>query len=142
MGGEYEPNFNVIINNSKVSGHHAIIPTVNIKTADIDNLPSGEHNILKLIGVEDSPTFKRTKVVNMSEETQMILQAAQYLDSETILKHLPFLSPDEIEEVMERKQAEEAERFEQAMALQGMEMETENGNGNSGNDTESGIIKE
>lgn len=49
LGGEYEPNFNVIINNSKVSGHHAIIPTVNIKTADIDNLPSGEHNILKLI---------------------------------------------------------------------------------------------
>lgn len=49
LGGEYEPNFNIIIDNSKVSGHHAIIPTVNIKTADIDNLPSGEHNILKLI---------------------------------------------------------------------------------------------
>lgn len=77
-------------------------------------------HILKLIGIEDSPTFKRTKVVNMSEETLMILQAAQYLDSETVLKHLPFLSPDEIEEVMERKQAEEAERMEQAMALQGM----------------------
>lgn len=26
LGGEYEPNFNAIINNSKVSGHHAIIP--------------------------------------------------------------------------------------------------------------------
>ena len=78
-----------------------------------------EH-ILKLIGIEDSPTFKRTKVVNMSEETQMVLQAASYLDSETILKHLPFLSPDEIEEIMERKQAEEMERFDQAMALQGI----------------------
>lgn len=76
--------------------------------------------LLKLIGVEDSPTFKRTKVVNMGEETQMVLQAAQFLDSETILKHLPFLSPDEIEEIMERKQAEEMERMEQAMALQGM----------------------
>ena len=49
LGGQYEPNFNVIINNSKVSGHHAIIPTVNIKTANIGTLPSGEHNILKLI---------------------------------------------------------------------------------------------
>lgn len=49
LGGEYEPNFNIIINNDKVSGHHAIIPTINIKTADIDNLPSGEKNILKLI---------------------------------------------------------------------------------------------
>lgn len=77
-------------------------------------------HILQLIGVEDSPTFKRTKVINVAEETQTILQAAQYLDDETILKHLPFLSPDEIEEVLERKKIEEAERFEQAMALQGM----------------------
>lgn len=78
-------------------------------------------NILKLIGIEDSPTFKRTKVVNMAEETSMVLQSAQYLDSETILKHLPFLSPDEIDEIMEKKQAEEMERFEQAMAMQGMQ---------------------
>lgn len=76
-------------------------------------------NVLKLVGVEDSPTFKRTKVVNMGEETQMILQAAQYLDSETVLKHLPFLSPDEIEDIMAAKQAEEMERFQQAMALEG-----------------------
>lgn len=76
-------------------------------------------NILKLIGVEDSPTFKRTKVVNMSEETQMVLQAANFLDAETVLKHLPFLSPDEIEDIMIKKQAEEMDRFDQAMALKG-----------------------
>ena len=76
--------------------------------------------ILKLIGIEDSPKFKRTKVVNMSEDTKMLLMAADYLDKETILRHLPFLSPDEIDTVLERKQEEEAERFEQAMALQGM----------------------
>ena len=76
-----------------------------------------EH-LLKLIGVEDSPTFKRTKVTNMPEETQMVLQAANYLDTETVLKHLPFLSPDEIEEIMERKQAEEMERFQQAVTMQ------------------------
>ena len=75
--------------------------------------------LLKLVGVEDSPTFKRTKVTNMLEETQMVLQAAQYLDNETVLKHLPFLSPDEIKDVLERKQKEEMERFQQAMALQG-----------------------
>lgn len=79
-------------------------------------------HILKLINIEDSPTFKRTKVVNMAEETQMILQSANYLDSETILKHLPFLSPDEIKDIMERKQAEEMDRFNQAMALQGQEV--------------------
>ena len=87
-------------------------------------------HILKLIGIEDSPTFKRTKVVNMSEETQMVLQAAQFLDTQTILEHLPFLSPDEIEDIMERKTEEEAERFDQAMALQGMgEMPTGEGGG-------------
>ena len=49
------------------------------------------------------------------------MQAAQFLDSETILKHLPFLSPDEIDGILERKQAEEMERIEQAMTMQGME---------------------
>lgn len=68
--------------------------------------------LLKLIGIEDSPTFKRTKVVNMMEETNMVLAAAQYLDSETILKHLPFLSPDEIEDILVRKEEEEAARYE------------------------------
>ena len=70
-------------------------------------------NVLKLIGIEDSPTFKRTKVTNMTEETNMILSAADYLDRETVLKHLPFLSPDEIEDIMIRKDQEEAERYEQ-----------------------------
>lgn len=77
-------------------------------------------NILKLVGIEDSPVFKRTKVVNMQEETQMVLSAAEYLDSTTILEHLPFLSPDEIETIIENKKAEEMERFEQAMTMQGM----------------------
>ena len=81
-------------------------------------------HILKLIGIEDSPSFKRTRITNMAEDTQMILSAADYLDTETVLQHLPFLSPDEIEDIMEKKQAEEAERFEQAMAMEGMGTET------------------
>ena len=79
--------------------------------------------ILDLAGIkDDSPTFKRTRVTNMAEETQMVLSAAQYLDSETILKHLPFLSPDEIDEIIMRKKDEELERYDQMMALQGAEM--------------------
>lgn len=92
--------------------------------------------ILKLIGIEDSPTFKRTKVVNMSEETQMLLQAANYLDSETILKHLPFLSPDEIEEIQERKQAEEMERYEQMMQMQGVQEIPETGEADQGEEAQ------
>ena len=76
--------------------------------------------LLNLIGIEDSPTFKRTKVVNMMEETQMLLTAAEYLDERTVLEHLPFLSPDEIDTIMENKAEEEAQRFEQAMMMEGM----------------------
>ena len=75
--------------------------------------------ILKLLGIEDSPVFKRTRVTNQAEETQMVLSAAQYLDNETILKHLPFLSPDEIDEILERQKEEELARYEQMEAMQG-----------------------
>lgn len=68
--------------------------------------------VLELIGVEDSPTYKRNQLTNKTEETNNVLAAAQYLDDETILKHLPFLSPDEIDGILERKQEEEANRYE------------------------------
>lgn len=38
-----------VINNSKVSDHHAIIPTVNVADADFGELPSGEQKVLSLI---------------------------------------------------------------------------------------------
>lgn len=67
--------------------------------------------ILELIGVNAQITFKRNRVANMSEETTMVLQAAQYLDTETILKHLPFLNHDEIDNILDNLIREEAERF-------------------------------
>lgn len=69
-------------------------------------------NILDLAGIEDDPTFKRSTIVNQTEETNMVLSAAQYLDDETILKHLPFISIDEVNDILARKTEEEAERFE------------------------------
>ena len=38
-----------VINNSKVSDHYAIIPTVNVVDADFGELPSGEQKVLSLI---------------------------------------------------------------------------------------------
>lgn len=67
--------------------------------------------LFKLVGIEDNPTFKRSRIVNQLEETQMILTAAQYLDDETILKHLPFLTPDEVDEIQKRKAAEDLNRM-------------------------------
>lgn len=82
-------------------------------------------NILKLQGIEDIPQFKRNKIANQSEATTMILQASNYLDDETVLKHLPFLSPDEIENILKNKEKEEAERFKLASAIQNMQQTDE-----------------
>lgn len=70
-------------------------------------------NILDLAGIEDDPSFNRSTVINQTEETNMVLSAGQYLDDETILRHLPFLSTDEIDEILLRKDKEEADRFAQ-----------------------------
>lgn len=69
------------------------------------------NGLLALAGIDDTPTFKRSPVTNDSEETDMVLAAASYLDEETILNKLPFLSTDEVEQVLERKAAESVERF-------------------------------
>ena len=49
FGISHIPDIKKVINNSKVSGHHAIIPTSGISTADLSSLPTGEKNILTLI---------------------------------------------------------------------------------------------
>jgi len=46
---EYTPNIDKIINNAKVSDHHAILPTNKGIHADISALHKGEGNILKLV---------------------------------------------------------------------------------------------
>lgn len=68
--------------------------------------------LLDLIGVEDSPVFKRSTIVNQTEETQMVLSAGQYLDDETILKHLPFLTPEEVDGILDRVAKENLNRFD------------------------------
>ena len=52
FGISHIPDISKVINNSKVSGHHAIIPTSNIVTVDLDALPTGDRNILTLIATK------------------------------------------------------------------------------------------
>ncbi len=52
FGISHTPDIKKVINNSKVSGHHAIIPTSGIATADLSSLPTGEKNILTLIATK------------------------------------------------------------------------------------------
>lgn len=49
-----------------------------------------------IAGLEpETPTFERSQIINMLEITEMVLMAAAYLDDETIIDKLPFLSSDE-----------------------------------------------
>ena len=53
-----------------------------------------------IAGLEpEVPTFERSQVVNAMEETEMVLMAATYLDDETVVEMLPFLSSDQKERV-------------------------------------------
>ena len=73
--------------------------------------------ILALIGIEDTPIFKRNRISNQAEQTAMVLSAAEHLDEETILKKLPFLTVDEIPKVLANRFKENMERIELAQEL-------------------------
>ena len=46
---DFFPEISRMINGSKVSDHHALIPTLEIEKADLSAIPTGELNILKLV---------------------------------------------------------------------------------------------
>ena len=67
--------------------------------------------LFKIVGIEDTPKFVRSKIVNQQEETETVMLAAEYLDDETILKHLPWLTSEEVDEILKRKSSEELGRM-------------------------------
>lgn len=69
------------------------------------------YQLFALIGIDDEPTFTRSKIVNQLEQTQMVLMAAEYLGDEFTLKHLPWLTQEEVTEILQQKSAEELSRF-------------------------------
>lgn len=84
------------------------------------------NGILELLGIEDTPTFTRSRIINELEVTQMVLSSAQYLDDETILKKLPFISASEVDDILGRMDKEEMERFDgQGEEADGQEVETD-----------------
>ena len=66
--------------------------------------------LFKIVGIDDEPSFTRSKVTNQLEQTQMVLLAANYLDDETVLNKLPWLTQEEVAEILKRKAAEDIER--------------------------------
>lgn len=82
--------------------------------------------ILDLAGIDDEPSYTRSRIINRSEETQTILMGAEYYDDEYITKKLLTINgdADQYDALMERKAAEETERVEEETDFQPQE-ETE-----------------
>lgn len=57
------------------------------------------------------PQFKRNRISNQREQVEMVMLSAQYLDDETVLSKLPFISVDEVDEILGRKDAAEGRLF-------------------------------
>lgn len=51
VAGAYRADIKQLIDDSKVSDHHAIIPTSALGNTPLENLPKGEQNLLKLIAI-------------------------------------------------------------------------------------------
>ena len=68
--------------------------------------------LLALIGLPPAtPLFKRNRISNEAERTNMVLSAATYLDDRTILEKLPFVTPDEVEGILASRDDEDMARF-------------------------------
>lgn len=67
--------------------------------------------LLALQGIEDTPIFKRQRISNQTEQVQMLVQEATWLDSNTILRKLPNLTPDEVQAVLVGRDYEDMSRM-------------------------------
>lgn len=67
--------------------------------------------LLALMGIDDAPVFKRTRISNQKEQADMVMSEAQYLDHETILRKLPNIAPGEVPAIKRRLDAEDEGRM-------------------------------
>lgn len=61
--------------------------------------------LLALIGIDDTPQFKRNRIANVREEVEIVLSEAAYLDDETVLNLLPNITPEMVKEILKRRDA-------------------------------------
>ena len=65
-------------------------------------------DLQELAGIEvETPIFKRNVMANESEVVNMVMLESQVLDTETVLKKLPNIRPEEIPEIMRKKANED-----------------------------------
>lgn len=74
--------------------------------------------ILALQGLEGMPQFKRNRIANQAEQIEMIMAEANYLDDQTVLDLLPNITPDMIETILARRDANTMANLSSMEALQ------------------------
>ena len=68
--------------------------------------------VLRLMGIEDTPVFKRNRVSNVMESIQAVVLEAPFVDRETVLDLLPNVSVDMIPGILARLNREDAARLD------------------------------
>ena len=71
-----EPDIDRVTDGSKVTDHHAIIPTVEIARTDLSELPSGERDVLTLIAAR---RLSATAQTHRFEAVTAVLDCQGYL---------------------------------------------------------------
>lgn len=66
-------------------------------------------SLLKIAGIDDTPSFTRSQIVNSQEEINLVLASAPYTDEEYVTEKVLTLlgDSDQIEDVIARRQANE-----------------------------------
>lgn len=77
--------------------------------------------ILAIAGIDDKPSYTRNQIINKAEEVQSLMMAAQYYDDEYITKKLLTINGDidQYEEMMQRRSAEDIDRFNAPEVIDG-----------------------
>lgn len=70
--------------------------------------------LLEVAGIDDEPSYTRSRIINKAEETQTLLLGAEYYDDEYITKKLLTINGDidQYDDLQRRKAAEETARVE------------------------------
>ncbi len=71
----------------------------------------GIMDLVALQGIVDTPIFTRNRISNTKEQVDIVVEEAEWLDDETILRKLPNVTPDEVAEILKRKDEEAADRM-------------------------------
>lgn len=80
-------NIPQVVDNSKVTDHHAIIPTIKIKELDLNALPMGEREVLKLIAIRLLVAINENHIYNETVITGICADSKFSTKGKTVIKN-------------------------------------------------------